>query len=490
MFESTLVHSILSGKASILEVDVKTALIAVVLAYAIYFCRKSTTKISTVTKAKCPVATSSIFENVRELSSNRLPFFFLDTMRKLQSDIFKIPLPFLPGGGFYVVGDHSVARAILKDSNTDKPSFIYQPMATLVGGHNMFTFETSNPKWHVARKGIAPAFSSGEVRRMNSVCKTILSSWIDNELDEKITMDESFDPSIEMTWLTFRVILEAAFEYSNPTRNEYSLFHKSLEDGIREFTRDGSDPIRKFYRFFLPSGQRAFQATKNLREFAAKILDSYRSNKNKSVNNTVIKLIENNPHFSEEEKILEILTLLIGGHDTTGYMLANTMVLMAKYPDFAAKLKSDVEKYGVDESRYAKCVIQESTRVMPVSATGSVRCVGKDFILKDGSIVISKGSNVWIPFIIMFRNEKYFEDPDTFNPDRWLNTTGTMKSTLIPFALGNRDCIGQRLANAEIDHCVPYLFSKYKFELVEKGNPDYFLTLKYSGSKLKATKIT
>ena len=90
---------------------------------------------------------------------------------------------------------------------------------------------------------------------------------------------------------------------------------------------------------------------------------------------------------------------------------------------------------------------------------------------------------------MMFRNEKYFEDPDTFNPDRWLSATGTMKSAIMPFSLGNRDCIGQRLANAELDYCVPYLFSNYKFEIVEKGDPDYFLTWKYSGTKLKATKI-
>jgi len=203
----------------------------------------------------------------------------------------------------------------------------------------------------------------------------------------------------------------------------------------------------------------------------------------------VIKLIENIPHFSDEEKVHEILTLLIGGHDTTGYTLANTLILMAKHPEFAAKLQSDVKKYGVDVSSYAKCVKQESARVMPVSAAGTIRCIVKDFKFKDGSIVIPKGSTVWCPFFIMFRNEKYFEDPDTFNPDRWLNATGTMKSALIQFSLGNRDCIGQRLANAELDHCVPYLFSKYKFEVVEKGTPDYFLTLKYKGSKLKATKI-
>jgi cytochrome P450 len=466
----------------------KETYIAFLLGYLIYCIAKHKLKKNTTTQAKCPIVTSSLLENIKRLSGNDVPFFMLENMRKLKSDIYKISLPMIPGGGFYVVGDQNLTRQILRDPSTDKPKFLYEPFDLVVGGDAMFTLSTTDPKWHKVRKGTAPAFSSVEVNRMSSICQSVLTSWMEDELDSYIAQGKSFDPSIEMTWITFRVILEAAFEYFDITREEYDLFHHSLGLCLREFSKNGTNPLRRYYCFLFSSYRKAIHASKSLQALAKKILVAYQQNENKSNCNTVIKLINDNSTLSEEQKAREVLGLMIGGHDTTGYQLSNTLVLMAKHPEFAEKLVKDLQENGMDKAAYTKCIIQESMRMMPVAATGSVRTTGRDYSANNGSIVIPKGSVVWAPFIIMFRNSKYFDDPDKFHPDRWIDATDEMKGALMHFSVGKRDCIGQRLATAELNHCVPHLLGKYNFTIVEEGKPDYFLTLKYSGARLKATK--
>ena len=47
-------------------------------------------------------------------------------------------------------------------------------------------------------------------------------------------------------------------------------------------------------------------------------------------------------------------------------------------------------------------------------------------------------------------------------------------------------CVGQALAMAELKHVTAALASRFVFEAVEPPTPDFFLTLKPSGARLRA----
>jgi cytochrome P450 len=70
-----------------------------------------------------------------------------------------------------------------------------------------------------------------------------------------------------------------------------------------------------------------------------------------------------------------------------------------------------------------------------------------------------------------------------------MDTTPQIKESLISFATGPRNCIGQPLAIAELESVLPKLLSTYEFTLEEPGQLEYFLTLKYKGCRLKASKV-
>ena len=46
----------------------------------------------------------------------------------------------------------------------------------------------------------------------------------------------------------------------------------------------------------------------------------------------------------------------------------------------------------------------------------------------------------------MHRNPQVFPDPDTFEPDRWLQSEGlrTREQYLVPFSKGPRACLGMQ----------------------------------------------
>jgi len=438
-------------------------------------------------------APANMVRTILAMSSPDAPWFLLEQAKLLGSTVFRLNLP-LPGG-LYVVGDGSLARKILKDPSSDKPD-VYRKGAVVVGGPSIFNLSSKSPHWKVARKTTSPAFSSKEIHRMNQICKGHVDRWIQETLEPLIVSGGTFDPGTEMIKLTFRVICESAFEYL-ATDKEIEDFVHNLDLTLKEFVmKQLNNPFREFYSFMLPEWYRAHAAAKKTQLFAQKMIGSYRQRKTRgevSSDNTVIRLIVESPNFSEQARISDILTFIIAGHDTTGYTLSSALEFLAERPDIAKTLQTELRERPEEQwgrSNYLNCVVQEVHRYFPVAALGAARSLDHDLTFQmDGKqMVIPKGSDIILAFILIHRDEKVYANPDVFDPCRWTNASAEMRENLMPFALGNRNCIGQSLATAEIQTVLPRLIHDYHFEIVEKGRPEAFLTMKLSGCVLRPKK--
>jgi cholestanetriol 26-monooxygenase len=122
-----------------------------------------------------------------------------------------------------------------------------------------------------------------------------------------------------------------------------------------------------------------------------------------------------------------------------------------------------------DSSPYLRAVISETMRLYPVVSVPGIKTIGRDFVTKHGNYFIPKGSIVFIAQIAIARDPAIFENPFDYQPSRWLNATEEAKLSLFPFALGNRNCIGQPLANAELYTILPYLIKHFEFSVEQEG---------------------
>ena len=146
-----------------------------------------------------------------------------------------------------------------------------------------------------------------------------------------------------MVKLTFRVICKAAFEY-DCTDEEFHTFGKDLKTVMPEMEAGRLFPLRQYLWFLSPKARKAYASAKSLREFGQRVLDNYRSmpQEERSKSNTLIKLIHESEGFgSDEQRVAEINIFMIAGHDTTGYTLGSTLVLLAENPEMVQTLRDE-----------------------------------------------------------------------------------------------------------------------------------------------------
>ncbi len=192
------------------------------------------------------------------------------------------------------------------------------------------------------------------------------------------------------------------------------------------------------------------------------------------------------------DRIGEMIIYLVAGHDTTGFSLATTLTLLAKHPHVAEKLRRELKKFSMDkwetDCDFLKFVIKESMRLYPVAAINGFRKLGKEFETDDGRI-LPKGSICVMLNTAFGRDERYFENPEDFNPDRWYKATEDMKAAIMNFAAGNRGCVGQGLAMAKLYTIIPRIITEFSLELAKEGTPDFFLTWKIVGAQIILKKL-
>jgi cytochrome P450 len=122
---------------------------------------------------------------------------------------------------------------------------------------------------------------------------------------------------------------------------------------------------------------------------------------------------------------------------------------------------------NINKLVYIDACIHESLRLVPSVARIERRSVCD---CKLGNIFVPKGTYIIIPIQAVHRDPDNFENPDDFEPERFLpqNKSKIKSGTYLAFADGPRNCIGMRFALLEIKFGLAKLLKRYKFEKCEE----------------------
>lgn len=96
-------------------------------------------------------------------------------------------------------------------------------------------------------------------------------------------------------------------------------------------------------------------------------------------------------------------------------------------------------------------------------------CV-KEYRIPGTNQIIEKGVEVYIPVLGIQRDEKYFKEPNEFNPDRWIDGNITDSGRKVPnltFGDGPRSCIGMRLGKMQTKLGLVLILQKFNYDLTE-----------------------
>jgi cytochrome P450 len=150
--------------------------------------------------------------------------------------------------------------------------------------------------------------------------------------------------------------------------------------------------------------------------------------------------------FTEDELVVTIMALLIGGYETTAHQLAKGLLALFRHPDQLAALCADLT--------LVPSAVEEILRYTPIdSGIGQPRFATEDIDV-DG-IPIAKGSTVLIVRQSVNHDESRFEDPHRFDIRR--ESAGQHMT----FGFGPRFCIGAALARMELRAGITALLSRF-----------------------------
>ena len=149
----------------------------------------------------------------------------------------------------------------------------------------------------------------------------------------------------------------------------------------------------------------------------------------------------------------EAMTLLLAGHETTAVALGWTWALLARNSDAEARLHAELDALdgppGFDDLAalpYTRAVFAESLRLYPPAwAVG--RQAAQDTSL--GGHPIRRGTTVLFTPLWIHRDRRFWDQPDAFCPERFLEATDRHKFAYVPFSAGRRGCIGEQFAWVE-----------------------------------------
>jgi cytochrome P450 len=164
---------------------------------------------------------------------------------------------------------------------------------------------------------------------------------------------------------------------------------------------------------------------------------------------------ENGQAMRDEELLDEMFTLLMAGHETTASVLAWIFWHLTHHPEVVARLRDElarvtsggpVEARHIPSLEYVDAVIKETMRLTPVVNMVVRRLDGPARI---GGLDLPAGVTVGANIYLTHRRPDLWQDPERFNPDRFLGARPT-PYTFFPFGGGVRRCIGAAMATFEI----------------------------------------
>lgn len=187
-----------------------------------------------------------------------------------------------------------------------------------------------------------------------------------------------------------------------------------------------------------------------------------------------------------------VMTLLLGGYETTATTLAWAFYLLGRYPDVDAAMRDEVREVlgrrtptvaDLPNLPYVRCVVEETMRLYPaVWAIPRVAAADDEV----GGFRVPKGDIVVVVPYVTHRHPDFWPDPERFDPKRFLPgpRADAPRWAYFPFGGGQRQCIGNTFAMTEAQFVLAMVAQRFRLSPLSDAvvEPDASVTLRPRGT--------
>jgi cytochrome P450 len=332
-----------------------------------------------------------------------------------------------------------------------KHSFFFRHV-TAIFGNGLLTSE--GDFWLRQRRLAAPAFHrervAGYGEAMVALAEQHCRDWRDGERR---------DVHRETMALTLRIVVRTLFgaDVDERVADEVGrAFDVVVDEIARRFRR----PFRIPDAVPIPGNLRYNRALRRLDGLVYRLIDERRRQPGERPDLLSLLLRardEDGTRMTERQLRDEVVTLFLAGHETTALGLSWTLQLLSLHPDKRAALEAELD--GVLAGRapavadlprlsYAEAVVNEALRLYPPAYV-----IGRENTedCEIGGYAVPAGTTLYMAPWVLHRDPRYFEAPEAFRPERWLDGLASRlpRGAYVPFGGGPRLCIGQSFAMME-----------------------------------------
>ena len=327
--------------------------------------------------------------------------------------------------------------------------------------------------WLKQRRLIQPAFHKQKMNQLVENMNQTIASELEDLVEEK-----PIDLFPVMSQLAFNVVAKSLFQLSISDEKLNRI--KFIIEEVQNFLIKEIRLPHKAWWFSL-SGQvkKHLELAEENNSIIQEIIEERMTSK-EEINDLLNMLLETRyddtgEGMSVSQLVDEIKVLFIAGHETTANALTFTLHLLGRNPEVQQKVFDEILAIAsqtndlveqLQKMTYTNAVLNESMRLYPPAWITDRQNVTDD---KLAGYHIKKETLIGVSFYELHRNPKYWENPDEFNPERFLGEQKKLSMQYFyPFGAGPRMCIGAGFAIYEMCLTIAQIVKKYEI----KSNTD------------------
>ncbi|MFD0979912.1 cytochrome P450 [Tropicimonas aquimaris] len=382
----------------------------------------------------------------------------------------------------FLVNQPDLVKTVLNVRPEDFPKSdrLREGLAPLLGNS---VFVTNGATWERQRRIIDPAFEGGRLREAFPAMLAAAEAAVD-----RLAVRADGQPveiEAEASHAAADVIFRTLF--SIPIEHEVAA---EVFGEFRAFQR--SQPLVNLAAFLplprwlpRPHGTRARRSASRIRQLISRLTEERMASirAGTAPDDLATKIMttpdpETGRPFDTGEMVDQVAIFFLAGHETSASALAWALYLLAEFPEVQARVAAEVEALGAgslgfsDLSRlsFTRDVFREALRLYP-PVPMMVRQATRLEQFRDRAV--PTGSQIVLSPWHLHRHTRIWENPDSFDPDRWKTEDGRrcQRDAFIPFSSGPRVCPGAGFAMIEGVLLLALLVDRFRYETVAERVP-------------------
>jgi cytochrome P450 len=395
------------------------------------------------------------------------PLEFLARCAREYGDFVPLRIGFRP---VLLVSHPAVIEEVLVHKSRDFVKHFGLQMTRTLLGNGLLNSE--GDFWLRQRRLAQPAFHRDRIHAYGRVMiehtRAMLAGWRD---------DDRRDLVAEMMALTLKIAAKTLFD-ADEDGGDAAVVREQLAKSIRLFNARFAGLIRFPIGWPTPRNLKMRALTKRLNAIIYKYINRRRREGLAGRHDLLSLLLHardeegDGTGMTDAQLRDEVMTLFLAGQETTALALSWTWYLLCQHPSAEDRLVTELrEALGdrpltvedVPRLKYAEAVILESMRLHPPAYVLGREAV-RDVVV--GGYDVPKGWTVFMAQSIVHRDPRWWDKPDEFRPERWLDgsTKNQPKYAYFPFGGGPRICIGNTFAMMETVAVLAEVARRFHFE--------------------------